>query len=443
MIHPSFVFGAGRASGAADSSWLVIAAAALLLLWGGCSTPPPPALEPLSTADILIDGAGATLPPADVDICLDATPSMEGFAAAPDSVYLRFIEDLEGSLLAGLETGGSIRYCKFGATLRHVDRSEFRQARSPAFYREPAIFKDTNLQLLLEDRAPGNRVVVAVTDLFQKDQDLNLVVSQIKDGCLSRPDCSVGLLAVPSAFDGMVHDSKAGSYHHRSTADPASLRPFYLLMFGPQAHILRLAEVLSAKNYLNLDHLLVIGPRTVASFQATVVRNAADKGVSPKKIAAGGGELDSAFNLRKGHDEARLSGRVAVAVDRRAFGFDPAKVTLRAFRQDGGRTLPAAEELRLEQIAGTAEEMQLELSLKPPAARGDYFYVAELQMGSVNGWRIPGWIGDFSSENPGPNGDAAKTLNLDRLVEGLLAALLQEKEKRPLLARFRIHLRRL
>lgn len=445
MIRQPTSFGTGRACRAADLLWHGLFAAALATLASGCDTSPPPALAPLSTADILIGGAEAKLPPAEIDFCLDATPSMEGFAAAPDSVYLRFLEDLEGSLLAGLEAGGAVRYCKFGAAIRQIERSEFRQARFPAFYREPGIFKDTNLELLLEKRPaePAGGVVVAVTDLFQKDQDLNLVVRQIKEGCLSRPDCSVGLLALPSAFDGMVHDSKAGSYHYRSTADPASLRPFYLLMFGQEARILQLSEVLSAKSYVNLDHLLVIGPRTVASFQATLGRNPADKGVSPKKVAAGGGELDSAFNLRKGFDEARLTAQVKVEVDRRAFGFDPTKVALRAFRQESGQMKPAEGEMKLESLVGSGETMQLELTLTPPATRGDYFYVGELQMGNINGGRAPGWIAQFSSENPGPHADAAKTLNLDRLVEGLLAALLQEKEKRPILARFRIHLRRL
>lgn len=64
-------------------------------------------------------------------------------------------------------------------------------------------------------------------------------------------------------------------------------------------------------------------------------------------------------------------------------------------------------------------------------------------MGRVKGFAIPHWISEFSSANPTSDHDPAKTLNLDRLVERLIAASILQDHHRPTLARFRILIHRL
>lgn len=432
------------------------------LLLAACRSKQPPSVPPVETADIVVQKEAGQPRPFGIDVCVDATPSMEGFAAHPDSAYRRFLEDLEGSLVSAVRNVSDIRYFKFGEATRQITRDEFRNARAAAFYHEPGIFRDTNLELILDNSSGGSespaavpasqrtaaeavppvpRVTVAVTDLFQRDQDVNLVVQQIRDGCLAHPDCSVGILAIPSAFDGMVHDARVPSYQYRSTTDPATFRPFYLLMFGPEQQLMQLADVLSANRYIDLKHFLVIGPRIVASFAVETARAADAEGVTPRKTK--GSSLDSAFNLRKGFGEAKLVSRVHVTGDPRTFGFDPSRVELRAFREEGGRRLPAGGELTLESVGGTGDPVELALTIRPPEQKADYTYVGELAVGSVNGFVTPPWISEFSSANPTPDQDPAKTLNLDRLVERLIAASLLQDHHRPTLARFRILIHRL
>lgn len=438
---------------------LALSVVGLLLVACGSKQQPLPSLD---TSDIVIPRTPATQRPFGVDVCIDATPSMEGFATDSDSSYRRFLEDLEGSLVSSVRNVTDIRFFKFGETIRQITRDEFRSSRSSEFYHEPGIFRETDIELILKknvahsqggpsSRRTGTeaktatgavpRVTVAVTDLFQRDQDVNVVVQQIKEGCLAHPDCSVGILAIPSAFDGIVYDARVPSYHYRTTTDTITFRPFYLLMFGPQQELLEFADVLSAYRYIDLSHLLVIGPQIVKTFSVVMAHDATAQGVTPRKTS--GSDLDSAFNLRKGFSEAKLTSRVSVATDPRTFSFEPSRVELRAFRQDKGKILPAGSELTLESVGATGDSLELKLTIRPPDQKADYLYVGELCVGSINGFMVPRWISEFSSANPRPDHDPAKTLNLDDLVERLIAASILQDHHRPRLARFRILIHKL
>jgi hypothetical protein len=441
-------------------AWALSILGALLLMACGSKQQPLPSLD---ISDIVIPKTPAQSRPFGVDVCIDATPSMEGFVADPDSSYRRFLEDLEGSLVSAVRNVSDVRFFKFGETIRQITREESRTARTPGFYHEPGIFRETNVELILKkdvaysqgdpssqrDRTAvvkasagvAPRVTVAVTDLFQRDQDVNVVVRQIKDGCLAYPDCSVGILAVPSAFDGIVYDARVPTYQYRSTMDAATFRPFYLLMFGPQQQLLEFADVLSAYRYIDLSHLLIIGPQIVRTFSVATIRDTAAQGVTSRKASGSG--LDSAFNLRKGFSEAKLISRINVASDPRTFSFEPSRVELRAFRQNKGKMLPSGNELTLESVGLTGDSLELKLTIRPPDQKADYLYIGELGVGSINGFVAPRWISEFSSTNPRPDHDPAKTLNLDRLVERLVAASILQDHHRPTLARFRILIHRL
>jgi hypothetical protein len=415
------------------------------------------ALPPLDTSDIVVQKASSAKAPFGVDICIDATPSMDGFAAATNSTYSRFLEDLEGSLISGVKNVHDLRFFKFGERIREVPRSEFRHARTVGFYHEPGMFRDTNIELALGNKTdpaaratPGQstkptpplpRVTVVITDLFQKDQDVNIVIKQIKDGCLTQGDCSVGVLAIPSEFNGSVYDAHVPTYKYASTADPTTYRPFYLLMFGPEEELIGFADVLSAKPYVNLKHLLIVGPRIVRSFSVNVARDPGAQGVSPRKST--GTPLDSAFNLRSGFPDAKLVARLQIERDTSAFDFVPARATVRTYRATGSQLAPAASEFSIDSLGKAADALEIHATIHPPTAKGDYVYVADVLTGDVNGFTTPHWINDFSSANPTPDHDSGKTLNLDRFVEDLISASVAQDDHQPKLARFRILIHRL
>ena len=190
-----------------------------------------------------------------------------------------------------------------------------------------------------------------------------------------------------------------------------------------------------------MKYLLVIGPRIVKTFSVDTTRDSSAQGVTPRK--AGGPGLDSAFNLRKDFGEAKLISRVSIVRDPSTFSFVPSRVELRAFREEKGKRIPADNELALESVGGAGDSVDLKLTIRPPEQKADYVYVGELAVGSVNGFVLPPWISGFSSANPTPDHDPARTLNLDRLVERLVAASILQDHHRPTLARFRILIHRL
>jgi hypothetical protein len=416
--------------------------------------------KPITTADILISKDGSTSASAfDVDICIDATPSMTGFVAAEHSTYLRFLEDLEGSFISGVKNVRAVRYFKFGEAIREMTRDTFRQARNRDFYYEPGIYQTTNIELAFRSGeqtepqsthaavlgargapAASRRVIVVVTDLFQRDQDVNAVVQQIKRSCLSDPRCQVALMAVPSPFAGTVYDARVPSYAYRSSDDPSTFRPFYLLMFGPEDELRRFAAVLSSRPYIDLKRFTVVGTRTVSQFTVGLQPDKSVKGVTPRDHC--GTPLELYVNLRKNFDRASIRAQIKVTADERSFAFEPSQVSVRAFRDTGGKLVPADDEVSNVLNTGI-DGLGLVAAIRPPRAKGDYLYVFEVRMGELNGFVPPKWVAELTSNDPRPDRDAAKTLNLDRFVGQLIAASILEEGRQPTLARFRVLIHKL
>jgi hypothetical protein len=426
----------------------------------GCGQREKPLTLAVETSDIIVPEKIEGAAPIEVDFCLDATPSMEGFATDPASSYRKLLEDMEGDFISSAPKGSDGRYFKFGESIRRISRQQFLEARSRSFYNEPGILRETNIELILQadrdrhaekqkgsfagavgrSKPPSTRVTVAITDLFQKDQDANRIVQQIKDGCLANAGCSVGILAVPSAFDGMVYDARVPSFRYRSTEDSSTFRPFYLLMFGPETQLVRLASILSGRSYIDGKNFLLIGPRVVDGFTVVTEIPKGLEGISKNDKASSG--LISVLNLKKGIEQAKVNATIAVTSYPDAYPFEPKRLNLRFLRRQGKERISADTEVVAGPITGEPGALRVELAIRPPQEKGDYVYEGELRVGEVNGFQLPAWVRVWSSSNPTPSHEPAKTLNLDRLVERLIATSIFQDHHRPILARFRITLRR-
>ena len=83
----------------------------------------------------------------------------------------------------------------------------------------------------------ANPLVVIVTDLFQDNRDLTVLVSQIKKHYIQK-GYEVGILGLRSEFDGTVYDLGDAPLSYQSTPEnPETFRPFYLLVLGRHADI--------------------------------------------------------------------------------------------------------------------------------------------------------------------------------------------------------------
>lgn len=150
-----------------------------------------------------------------INIYLDATTSMKGFATNVTGVYNKFIDEIESSVAAGWKKA-EIHFFKFGTKIKEVDRNGFKAAKSQPFYAEPGFYEKTNIDYVIE-RMDSSQINVVITDLFQDEGDVNSIVLKIKEKCFSK-GVYVGILAIKSDYDGMVFDAKVPPYLFKSVA---------------------------------------------------------------------------------------------------------------------------------------------------------------------------------------------------------------------------------
>jgi len=360
----------------------------------------------------------------EVDVYLDATTSMIGYVDDGSSEYLRFLERFESTV----ETGWvqpELSFFKFGTQVRAIDRNEFRRANDIGFYREQGIFRSTNIDLVIA-RTDTSRVSVVVTDLFQNDQDVTRIVSQIRDRCL-RQDIKVGILAIPSSFDGRIYDARVGPYDYASApSNPQSYRPFYALIFGPDDDLRLLTETLVQRGLVEGAQTLLITDFLVENVRGRVDRSRQSRGVNRSVNGLG----DFNFIMNADVDRAEMTAQLAL---RRASGVpEPVAENLEMSVMHGRieqeetiedvlqRTSPASN-VSVQKITMSQDTTTVSFQMQQNES-GTHLYRMSLRASIPGALQAPDWVLAFSSPNPSPENNPNKTLNLEAFVQGVLDA---------------------
>lgn len=372
---------------------------------------------------------GTRSAPADsmrMEVYLDGTVSMGGYAVTGGE-YGRFLEELESTSQTAWKRT-DIHYYKFGASVREIPRQEFLGARTAGFYHEPGLSAVTSIQKAINCHR-GPNISVLITDLFQTEGDVNTVVDQVKRQCFQQ-GVTVGILGIPSRFDGTVYDANVPSYRYTSGADPSSLRPFFALMFGDQAAIERLVSSLSALPFVDKHKFTEIGPTIVASYTVAMSKPRSDRVINLRTQVA---PYQFAFDVRKGESGGTVIDTIQLRPREGAMPIRGDQVELVAFKKStvngkGAKwtdstatndfSLTKLDMPKATTTAATAATLNTNVSGPP----GRYSYMLLLRTGAINGFETPTWVSALSSANPTPQSDANKTLNLDRFVLALRGA---------------------
>ena len=405
----------------------LVASCALL---AACSTrTPSPDAFAGSDADVTGAGTQATGDAVAVDVYLDATTSMEGYAGQ-GTEYAELLRALEASLVSKWGDA-DVRLFRFGSRVDSIGRDDYLSARTDAaFYRVPGVFERTNIDSVLA-RTDADRVSVVVTDLFQDAGDTTELVGQMKDRVFAR-GLALAVLAVESAFDGTVYDAPDGPYRYTSGEDPASRRPVYALAVGAPAQVERLVETLDGVAGVRRDRSAVVSPYVVDAFELELTKRPGDASKGLNVASADDGAYR--FVVRDGYDGGALDGTLRLTRADGAATVDPDRVELAAYRRDAGvadSTLTRDLTLSDVQADGDALSFQLALDLDGPPGR--YAYLALFQAGAVDGLTPPAWTRELSTTNPSADVDPNKTLNLERLMQDLVQAA--ATVQRPLVGR--------
>lgn len=380
-----------------------------------------------------------------VDVYVDATTSMIGYLAGGGSRYTRFLEELESSVASGWAQS-NLHYFKFGSRVRPIDRSAFREASSAAFYRERGLFKTTRIDSVI-GRMNRSNVSVVITDLFQNESDVNVLVSKIKNDVF-QSGLDAAVLGVRSQFDGRVYDAKVPAYNYASTQGKESTyRPFYALMFGETAKLRRLFLTLQSSPFIKRDHFALLSPYLVQDYKVNLqkTRKSRDLNVS----AAHEDASRFAFNLRSGGTGGTL--RADIALDRvpAAPRFSADRVEMIAYRKklsrrpgESNTDSTRTQDLTLQRLRRSSDTLRatIRMNLKDEPA-GLYSYKTVFRTGAIDGLDVPTWIENFSSTNPSPESAPNKTLNLEKFVSDLIQA--GSSVHRPKLAKIYITVRKL
>ena len=362
-----------------------------------------------------------------VDVYLDATVSMSGFTAGGASNYAKFLEALESSLSNAWKKV-DIHFGKFGSTSREIQRPEFLTARAPQFYTERGMNAVTAIDQVAKCDT-GPRLNVVVTDLFQKEGDLNAIVGRIKDQCLQK-GIAVGVLAMKSQFDGSVYDARGPAYPYKAAgSDTAAYRAFYALLFGQPGQFDALVQSLEQLSFVNARNLVVISPFVTRSFDVTVSKSRDSKDINMSKASG-----PNAFNfaIRKGGTGGTLISDVALTLNPASPPPRLERTELVAFRQGPTASTSPSRDLVQKKVSSQAGKYHVEAVLTINDPPGKYEYRIDLRTAPINGFSAPAFIRALSSDDPGPAKDPNKTLNLEKFIMDLRQAA--SSIRRPVLA---------
>lgn len=218
--------------------------------WGDCL---PPELKAAAPAQA--DTAAAPPPRGAAAVYLDVSGSMKGFVETQREpryadIILRLPEALE-------EVSTATAYNRFGASIQPLPKEHLTDAVKPSFYVCDPRSKDaakrfgceTHIDEALQSIADSDEqtVSVLITDLFLSRKDLLGTSGGTIREKLSRilkSGKSIAVLGISAAFDGWVYDlpGTAPSYLHKRGE-----RPFFLVLAGQDAQLLRLHKFVAAQ----------------------------------------------------------------------------------------------------------------------------------------------------------------------------------------------------
>lgn len=359
----------------------------------------------------------------DIDVYVDATTSMEGFAVSNASVYSQFLDQLEASALSAWRNANP-QYYKFGENIKPISRSEYLSAKSDLkFYHEPGIFKRTYIDSVVK-RTDAKRLSVLVTDLFQDEGDVNIMVDRFKEKCFAN-NVAVGLVGVKSDFKGKVFDVRGYPTGYQLDAPD---RPFYAIVFGNQYNMELLFEALKNKPFVKEEQLLIFTKYIIEDADVSLSKTRDSKNISNKKART---DIDNSFDF--GMKEEGTSGKInfIITLDRntRCADFNSNNLELIAFKKSAtdpknvSKDSVATNDITLEKVERTGDKLTGVLSLNNEDEPGNYSYMILLKTNQLSGLQTPAWIKNFSTDAPVPGtSTASKTYNLEKLASTLLVA---------------------
>ncbi len=364
-----------------------------------------------------------------IDIYLDATTSMKGFARVPGSSYGKFLDELESALHTSWEKA-EIKFFKFGTKIRSITRDEYKSAENnEAFYKEKGILEQTNIDQVI-DQTAQDRISMVITDLFQTDGDVLKVVDKLKERCFGK-DIDLAILGIKSDYDGIIFDTKVPPFPLNTQGNPELQKAFYAIVFGNGPNIEHLFKTLKGtalKEYVKEDQFTIISSTAaVRDFDAEIIKSKTAKNDRSfrikKKDKTKGSPIT--YDISIDDDKGLKPLTFSLKLDK---GYYPPigdmEVRVEKIMTVKGKASESqpTEDLKVKTVTREGETILVEVELQYPPKVDAVSYSVKFNLSKLNAFVTPDWIKGFSSDNPTPTNEPNKTLNLERFVRDLLRA---------------------
>ena len=434
----------------------------LFIFFTGCDTdkpgiPDPP--EPLPDLPSISDRLVAR-------IYFDATLSMQGFVVPGSTHYTRICPSLESVIVNGWKDE-TVNFFRFGEKVEPIDRSTYLQAGYESFYEQAHIFRKTYIEEVIRheerlvnaqreanstpedttktdvndtpeatiegvtpteavnERKKEGQLVVIVTDLFQDDSDITLLIDHLKEKYIKKGS-EVGLFGLRSQFDGTVYDIGIGEGSSMRYRGP---RPFYLLVLGKHTDITHYFDKLIARGFSEAETVIfsqyLVDP--LLSFDGATINEVVN--LNGTSYVSPDSRLKQ-YEIRMDSDLAKISAvsEYKLLPHVMPFDSDTLEVSAIAKHVPGGETerYPEAEDGLKVKPTLSKNEHGYQLSIDFSLASQDlesavYLYEVTLLPG-IDSYRTPDWCSDWDM---GRARDGAKTLNLVNFVRDLSQVTVQ------------------
>ena len=411
------------------------------------------------------------------------TLSMQGFVVPDSTHYTRICSSLESVIVSGWKDE-TVNFFRFGEKVEPIDRSTYLQAGYESFYEQAHIFRKTYIEEVIrheeqfvkvrgeagntpedeternvndtpEDvtegitpKEPEEELVIIVTDLFQDDSDITLLIDHLKEKYIKKGR-EVGLFGLRSQFDGTVYDIGIGegsSLRYRSNpGDPKTFRPFYLLVLGRHVDIAHYFDRLKANDKLSEAKAIIFSRYLVdrlVTFEGSAIR--LDNLISDIFVDDQDSRLKQ-YEIRRDADPAKITAEMkynqlpyTMSFDSIAFDEPIAK------HAPMGETkiCPEAEEC-LEVIPMLSKneddndsKLSVTFELDSRSLPGSAVYLYEVTLRpKIDTYQPPDWCLKWDM---GIERDGSKTLNLVKFVSDL--SLVTARTHYPKIAQFHCYI---
>lgn len=395
----------------------------LVLLSAGCTTNFPDIKWDYSDKDIT-GYRPEKKDQLDIDIYLDATTSMEGFAVNNSSVYSQFLDQLEASALTAWKKADT-RFYMFGQTIQPINRNKFLSAKSDhSFYHEKGIFLQTYIDSVVQ-HTDAKRLSVVITDLFQNEGDVNTMATQFKDKCFTQ-GVEVGIIGIKSEFNGTVFDVPYSPHGFPLTTNE---RPFYAIVFGNKYNMELMFDALKVRPFVKEEQFLIVSSHIIQSYDVTLAKDRKSTAITNKKART---EVKNSFDFGMKEDgkEARFDLSIDMNRNKRCADINAGSIELVTFKKSinqhdkqASSDSANSNDITIENMKVDGNTLKCTLALKNEQPAGNYSYLVYLKMNPLNGLVVPAWVKQFSTVTPIPNTpSASQTYNLEKLCSRLLMA---------------------